>query len=254
MKKKTLFLTLIILILAITACTGTTPDSVTNNNTAASADNTTTVSAAPSQVAVATPEVEYTSEDLVSTPTDAADTTIQLNGDSIAVDGSGAMANGSTVTITTAGTYQISGTLNDGQIIVDNTDPENVTLIFAGVDIASQSSAPIYVANAEKVIITLAAGSESFVTDSTSYLALDESGEPNAAIFSKDDLTINGEGTLTVNANYNNGIASKDDLKITGGTIMVSAVDDGLKGKILSLSKMVISPLVLVAMASSLRM
>jgi len=181
---------------------------------------------------VTTLEMDYDPEDLDTTPVNAdGSTSIQLNGNTAIVDGSGVMVDGSRVTISAAGTYQISGTLNDGQIIVDTTDAENVTLILAGVDITSLSSAPIYVANAEKVIITLAEGSENIVTDGYSYLALDESGEPNAAIFSKDDLTINGEGTLTVNANYNNGIASKDDLKITGGTIIVNAVNDGLKGK-----------------------
>lgn len=184
------------------------------------------------QAAVVSPEVEYAPEDLEAIPADSeVSTLIQLNGTSITVDGPGAAANGSIVTISAAGTYQISGTLDDGQIIVDTTDAENVVLLLAGVDITSNSSAPIYAANTEKVILSLAAGSENTITDGNSYLALDESGEPNAAIFSKDDLTINGEGALTVNANFNNGIASKDDLKITGGIITVNAINDGLKGR-----------------------
>ena len=176
--------------------------------------------------------MEYDPEDIAASPIDAEGSTlIQLNGNSISVNGSGAIADESVVTINTAGTYQVSGTLKDGQIIVDTTDQENVILILAGVELTSQQSSPIYIANAEKVILTLADGTENTVTDSENYLVLDESGEPNATIFSKDDLTINGEGTLTINANYNNGIASKDDLKITGGTIYVNAVNDGIKGK-----------------------
>jgi hypothetical protein len=175
--------------------------------------------------------VKFDKEDLDTNVNAANMTTITLDGSAIDVEGEGVVVNGSNLTITAAGTYQISGTLDDGQIIVDTQDAENVILILDGVNITSLDSAPIYVANAEKVILTLAAGSQNIVTDGNAYSNLDEGGEPNAAIFSKDDLTINGEGALTVNANYNNGIASKDDLKITGGTITVIAANDGIKGR-----------------------
>ena len=158
-------------------------------------------------------------------------TTITLNGNSITMDGSGATIDGSTVTITSAGTYNVGGTLNNGQIKVDTQDTETVKLVLDGVDISSSTSAPIYIVNAEKTVITLSAGSKNTVTDGNTYTALDTSGEPNAAIFSKDDLTINGDGTLTVNANYNDGITSKDDLKINGGIITVNAVNDGVRGR-----------------------
>lgn len=176
--------------------------------------------------------VEYDSDDFDAGTESIDMATIQLAGDSIIVTGEGATVDGSTVTITLAGTYSISGALNDGQIIVNSADEEKVTLVFNGVNIANSTGAPIIVVNAEKTIITLAAGTENYVTDGQSYV-LDsaESDEPNAAIFSSDDLTINGDGALVVNANYNNGIASKDDLKITGGNITVNAVNDGLKGK-----------------------
>ncbi len=181
---------------------------------------------------IITHEVDYDSEDITPALVNSEDATfIQLNGDTVSIEGLGATAEGSLVTISAAGIYQLSGTLTDGQIIVDSEDEEDITLILAGVDITSQSSAPIYVISAEKVILTLAAGFENVITDSDNYVNLDENNEPNAAIFSKDDLTINGEGSLTVNANDNHGIASKDDLKITGGTIIVNAVNDGIKGK-----------------------
>ena len=219
--------------MTLTACAGNAAASVGVESTdvVAVANPEAEVAISTPEVA-ATPEVDYDPEDLDTSPEDVDGSTfIQLNGDSITLDGTGATTDGSILTINAAGIYQISGTLTDGKIIVDTTDTENVILVLAGVDITSQSSAPIYAANAEKVILTLAAGSENIVTDGDTCLALDEGGEPNAAIFSKDDLTINGEGTLTVNANYNNGIASKDDLKITGGNITVIAANDGIKGK-----------------------
>jgi hypothetical protein len=176
--------------------------------------------------------VEYDDDDLEPIAASADMSSIELGGDSITVEGECATVNGSTVTITSAGTYRIQGTLNDGQIIVDTQDEETVYLLLDGVDITCATSAPIDVRNAEKTVITLADSTENDVTDGTSYVFEDaESDEPNAAVFSKDDLTINGGGSLTVNANYNNGIASKDDLKITGGTITVNAVNDGIKGR-----------------------
>lgn len=166
----------------------------------------------------------------VEVAADAAQVT--LNGSSINFSGSGATVNGSTITITKAGTYRIGGKLSDGQIIVDTQDAEKVILALDGADITSSTSAPIYVANAEKVVITLVTGSQNRVTDGKQYVYADAStDDPNATIFSHDDMTINGSGSLTVNANYNNGIVSKDDLKITGGTITVTAVNDAVKGR-----------------------
>jgi len=153
-------------------------------------------------------------------------------GDKITVSGLGATVDGSKIAITSAGTYSMSGTLDDGQIVVKTEDTETVKLILNGVDITCSKSAPIYVFNAEKTVIALADGTENYVTDGDSYIFADStSDEPNAAVFSKDDLTICGNGSLTVNANYNNGIQSKDDLEITGGNITVNAVNDGIKGR-----------------------
>lgn len=163
---------------------------------------------------------------------DETETQIMLAGDVIEVTGEGVEVNGRFATITSAGTYRLTGTLTDGQIIVDTEDEETVHLIFDGINISNESSAPIYIANAEETVIMLAEGSENVVTDGAAYVFPDpEEDEPNAAIFSKDDLTIFGEGSLTVEAHYNDGITSKDGLIITSGTINVSAVDDGIRGK-----------------------
>lgn len=157
---------------------------------------------------------------------------IALEGNSIIVEGNGATVDGSTVTITSAGTYTIRGTLNDGQIIVDAADQDKVTLILSGAHISCSTSAPICVISADKTIITLADGTSNSITDGSSCVLPDvASDEPNAALFSKDDLTINGGGSLAVNGNYNDGITSNDDLKITGGRITVHAVNDGIRGR-----------------------
>jgi hypothetical protein len=157
---------------------------------------------------------------------------IVLNGDSATVDGMGANAEGSIVTIDAAGTYNLQGTLNDGQIIIDTGDDELVRLILNGVDIRSSTSAPLYVADAAEVVVVLADGTQNTLTDGTTFVLPDPtSDEPNAALFSTADLTITGDGALTVHGNYNDGIASKDGLVIAGGTLTVDAVDDGIRGK-----------------------
>lgn len=157
---------------------------------------------------------------------------IVLNRTSIAINPSGAATvHGSKVTITTAGTYRINGSLTDGQVIVDTNDEETVRLILNGVNINCSTSAPIYVRDAEKVVIVLQENTENYVADGATYILEVGTDEPNAAVFSKSDLTICGAGSLNVDANYNDGIASKDGLIIKNCTINVSSVDDGIRGK-----------------------
>ncbi|SDC15628.1 protein of unknown function [Paenibacillus sp. UNCCL117] len=157
---------------------------------------------------------------------------IQLNGADAAIDGSGAKAAGGGVVITAPGTYVLSGKLSDGQIIVEAGDKDDVQLVLNGVDLRSSDSAPLYVKAADKVILTLQEGTENTVSDGETYVYPDASSdEPSAAIFSKADLAVNGKGKLAVQGRYNDGIASKDDLIITGGTIEIQAKDDGIIGR-----------------------
>lgn len=158
-------------------------------------------------------------------------TLITLKTTTIAVGGPGATASGSKVTITKAGTYRITGTLTNGQIVVNTTDVADVKLVFDGINVTNTTNAPVNVEQAEKVIVNLADGSKNFLTDGATYTLASGTDEPNAALFSKADLTLYGGGSLTVKANYNDGIASKDGLLIKSGTYAVSAKDDGIRGK-----------------------
>jgi hypothetical protein len=162
--------------------------------------------------------------DYVYNSSDAA--AIVLNGNSITTNGSGITISGSAATITSAGAYRISGSLTDGQIIVDTQDTKLVQLILAGTDITCSSSAPIYVLNSDKTIIIIEATTENKLTYTSSATT-----EPNAALYSKSDLTIYGDGSLTIQSTYNDGITSKDGLIIKSGTITVNAQDDGIRGK-----------------------
>ncbi|KYG59509.1 carbohydrate-binding domain-containing protein [Planococcus maritimus] len=141
-----------------------------------------------------------------------------------------------TLTIKAGGTYVLSGSL-DGQVVVDSEDDNPVRIVLDGVSIQSSETSAIFVEKAEKTIISLEEGSENRVADAANYSDTDDADEPNAAIFSKSDLTINGTGQLVVEGNYNNGITSKDALKITGGDVTIFAVDDALMGRDLVAAK-----------------
>ena len=152
--------------------------------------------------------------------------TVALNVNSISTNAPNSSSiQGSKITITSAGTYKISGTLTDGQIIVDAQD--TVRLILSNVDITCSSSAPIYVVNAKKTILVLEENTLNAVKDTSTG----STAEPNAAIFSVGDLTIFGSGQLNVWGNNNDAIASKDGLIIKSGTITVNSLDDGIRGK-----------------------
>ena len=155
---------------------------------------------------------------------------ITLNGTSVTVNPENAASvNGTKITILTAGTYKVTGSLSDGQIIINSQDDANVRLILSGATINCSTSAPVYVLDARKTIINLEEGTQNYLTDGTTYILSD--GEPSAALFSNSDLSVYGKGSLTVKANYNDGISCDDGLIIKSGTISVTAADDGIRGK-----------------------
>lgn len=154
---------------------------------------------------------------------------ITLNSSSITVDPSVATVSGSKVTITSAGTYNITGTLTDGQIIVKTEDEGNVRLILSGVNINCSSGSPLYISKAKKAIVILSNGTDNYMSDGTTYTLVN--GEPGGTIFSNSYLSFSGEGSLTVTANYKDGISSDDGLLFNCGKISVTSADDGIRGK-----------------------
>ncbi|MBQ3293516.1 carbohydrate-binding domain-containing protein [Candidatus Saccharibacteria bacterium] len=145
----------------------------------------------------------------------------KYEGSEITLSGSGKK------TITEAGVYILSGELSDGYIEINTSGA--VKLILNGVKITNNSGPAIYVAEAKLVTIETAEGSENTLTDGSIYSGWDE--DVCAALFSHDDLVLQGSGTLTVNGNYEDGIVGKDDLKIVSGTYIVNSKDDGIRGR-----------------------
>ena len=156
--------------------------------------------------------------------------TVALSDSGTTADGDGVRVDGNIITITKGGTYLLTGTLSQGQIVVDAADTEKVQLVLDGVSISNSSSAAIYIRQADKVFLTTTKGSDNKLSVTGDYVQTDENNI-DAVIFSKDDLTLNGQGTLTIDAAYGHGIVSKDDLVVTGGTYQITAASHGICGK-----------------------
>lgn len=129
------------------------------------------------------------------------------------------------LTITEAGTYILSGSTTGGVTI--NADGLNVRLVLNGVTISSTKTAGIYVIAADNTVIQTQSGTTNTVSDASTR----DDAEVDGAIYSADDLILQGEGTLIVKANYADGIAGKDGLKINAGTYQITSVDDGIRGR-----------------------
>ena len=156
---------------------------------------------------------------------------VTLTGSGAEVKGGGASVSGSVVTIGAVGEYRISGTLDDGQIVVDTgEDKVDVTLVLDGAQISNSAGPAILVRQAKNVHVVLARDSENVLTSGTEAdLAAADENRSGAAIFSEDDLSFEGGGSLTVRGYLNNGITCKDDLKIKGGAITVLSANNGVR-------------------------
>lgn len=232
-------LAMLISVSSLTACTVKDSSAVGNLDSAASGQtevNGTETTSGLTQTVASTAKtdisVDYEAEDEDSDWSTTGSTSISLKSDSITYEGNGVAVQNNIVTIKAAGTYIINGTIRNGQLRVDTDDKAPVRLVLNGANITSLDSAPIYITKAKKAVIVLAEGTKNSLTDSKTYTVEDkEADEPNSTIFSKSDLTINGTGSLTVNANYKNAITSKDELKVMSGNITVNSAGDGIRGR-----------------------
>lgn len=212
---------------AVAGCTGakSSTGNVVSSETETNAEETSAQSEAGSYSSADM----FTERDLAGTYEESGAVYVTLSGDGIIGETDGVAINGQTVTITAEGTYIFSGTLSEGQIVVD-ADNAKVQIVFDNVDITCASSAAVYVKSAEKVFVTLAEGAQNTLRNTDEYVAIDDNNI-DAVIFAKSDLTLNGTGSLTIVSAEGHGIVSKDDLKITGGTYDIIAAGHALSGK-----------------------
>lgn len=170
----------------------------------------------------------FSNKDYVTDYADEDLKTITLADDasSTSADSEDVTISGNVITISAKGYYVLSGELSEGQIILNNDDDEKFHLILDNVSISNSSAPAILVSNADKVFMTTAEGSVNTISSD-----VDGEADENAAIYSHDDLTLNGLGTLTVTASSAHGIKSSDELTITSGTYNVTAEKNCLRGK-----------------------
>jgi len=250
--KRNLLLTLIVILLlvAFTACgnktgSGTDPSishgnaqedaspGTSDGNSIAPKQTTPSTGGTSESESVTLPEANFsaTASDMFTKrdkKTDYDDTAvrIQLNGSSATANSDNVQISDSTITITEEAAYILSGTLDDGTIIVKADSSAKIHLVLDGVDINSNSSAAILVLSADKVIVTLASNHNSLSNNGT-FTAIDDINV-NAVLYSKDDLSLNGSGSLTINSPAGHGISCKDDLVLAGGTYTITAANHGL--------------------------
>lgn len=221
--------------LALTGCSATSTSNTSATATSATSTSSSSTSDTTSKVADSfstdvksgaklAEDTHYSAKDL--TWDSSSEVTIDLSNPT-ATDG--VTVSDGVITITKAGNYKLTGTY-DGQIKVDAADSDMVRLILNNATITNSTGAAINVVEADEVVIYTASGTTNTVSDGSSYSDT-ASGSPDAAIYSKSDLTLAGEGTLKVEGKYEEGVHTSDGLVIASGTLEVSAANTGIKGK-----------------------
>lgn len=172
----------------------------------------------------------FTDRDLQADYDKSSAISIELADGKSTCSDSAVTVNNDTITVGKEGVYVLSGSLTNGQIIVDSDKKAKIQLVLNGVNINCNTSAAIYVKQADKVFITLDENTENTLSNKDDFVQIDDNNI-DSVIFSKDDLTLNGTGSLTVNAVYGHGVVSKDDLVLAGGSYNITAASHALSGK-----------------------
>lgn len=229
MKKMAAVFCCMILAVSMEAC-GNSDNTNSSGSNAKGADTAveTTISA-EEQLSSFSFEDMFTERDLEGTYEESNAVSIILSDGATSCDSGDVNIDNDTITISKEGVYVLSGTLSNGQIVVD-AEESKVQLILSGVSVSNASTAAVYVKNADKVFLTLAEGTSNTLSVTDEFAAIDENNI-DAVVFSKDDLCLNGTGELTVSCASGHGVVSKDDLKVTGGTYIITATGHALSGK-----------------------
>lgn len=170
----------------------------------------------------------FTANDLDGSWDTASATRITLSDNGSTVSGNGVYMDNGDVCIAYPGRYVLTGALTDGSVVVTAGKSDKIWLLLDGVDLHCEDGAALRVEQAEKVFLTLAEGTENTISSGAQYSEDAVSSGVDGTIYSRDDLTINGSGSLEVSAAYKHGIVCNDDLAITGGNITVTAAQDGV--------------------------
>ena len=212
-----IFLALVMMLSLLAGCgKDSITDGTNNGNATTPTDNT-----KPADVDFSKTDSDmFTERDGKTEYDESKAVTIHLNGTSATASSNSVNISGSRVTITEEATYVISGELTDGMLIVNAPDTAKLQIVLNGANITSKTSAALYILEADKVFVTLAEGTNNALANGGSFTAIDDNNI-DGALFSKQDLTLNGTGSLTITSPAGHGIVCKDDLVVTGGTYTI---------------------------------
>ncbi len=224
MKKILSILLILILMLSLLVGCGKDNENKTQNEN----PDETSSTATPVEVDFSKTDADiFTERDNKTDYDESKAVTIKLNGGAATSSSNSVKISGSKITITEEATYIVSGELTDGMLIVDAPDTAKLQIVLNGANITSKTSAALYILEADKVFLTLADGTTNTLANGGSFTAIDDNNI-DGALFSKQDLTLNGTGSLTVTSPAGHGIVCKDDLVFTGGTYTVNSASHGL--------------------------
>ena len=235
-KSLSVVLVLLLVINLLAGCGNNNEDGNNNKNNNGNSNNSSTVTSGDDKKTNSDPvDVDFSQTDAdmftdrdSKTEYDASKAvTIKMTGTTATSSSNSVKISGSTVTITEEATYVISGTLSDGMIVVNAPETAKLQLIFNGINITKSTSAALYIIEADKVFVTLADGTENTLANGGTFTAIDDNNI-DGAVYSKQDLTFNGTGSLTVTSPAGHGIVCKDDLVFTGGVYTVNSASHGL--------------------------
>ena len=222
MKHLSLFLALLLLLTCLAGC-GKDPLPTEPAGTGGSTDVTLPSTEVSFQQ---TDDTMFTERDFRTAPYEGRVVNVTLNGDTATADSNAVQIKGSAIKITEEATYIFTGVFN-GMILVDCDKDAQPQLVFGGATVHSETSAALYIVDAGKVTLTLADGTENYLSNGGAFAAID-SEDIDAALYSRRDLVINGSGKLTVLSPAGKGISCKDNLILTGGTLDIQSAFHGL--------------------------
>ncbi|MBQ8227481.1 MAG: carbohydrate-binding domain-containing protein [Clostridia bacterium] len=215
----------LLMCVTILFCSCSKSDNSVTGNSADKTNETTTVAEIPTDT-----DDMFSDRDSEGTYSENESIAVILNGASAQCSDSSVKISGGNITITADGIYAFSGTLSDGSVIVDAPETAKVQIVLKNANITSKTSAAIYAKEADKVFVTAGTGSKNTLTNGGTYSAVDDNNI-DSVIFSKCDLTLNGTGSLAINAKAGHGIVSKDDLVFTNGNYAITSASHGVTGK-----------------------
>ena len=197
-------------------------------NSSISSNNDGSTTSAPIDVDFsATDDEMFSKKDTVTDYDENADIIISLNGNSASCSSEKVTINDNIITITEDGTYIIKGTIDDATITVNAPETAKPKIVLDNVNITSKTSASIYIKEADKVFITLAENSTNKLTNGGAFENIDDNNI-DGVVFSKQDLTFNGNGKLEISSPTGHGIVCRDDLVFTDGNYTINSASHGI--------------------------